>query len=219
MRNTNNLIRIFAAVVISLFALGFLSLVLTRPSLTAAAASSPQQVDILNGLADSNPTGPFQVIIPAEYQVNPPGSPEAVQVVVPTPEPSTKVYFTPQDENTNTTILNVYNTNGYTSTVYLKTYYINGSLTISTSIKVPPKNLLRIAGDTVSTISASWSKVILINFTTFSAYAELKVPLGVKVDGYIVGDGKGTYDPLTITNTLPLRFSTDPYTIFVPTLK
>ena len=219
MRNTKNLTSIFAAVVICAAALGLLSLALTRPTLKASAASSPQQVDILNGLSDSNPTGPFQVIIPAEYQVNGQNSPEAVQVVVPTPEQYTTVYFTPQDENTNTTILNVYNTNGYTSTVNLKTYYINGSLSISTSFKVPPKNLLRISGDTVTTISASWSKAILINFTTFSAYAEMKVPMGVKVDGYIAGDGKGVYDPLVITNTLPLRFSTDPYTVFIPTLK
>ncbi len=42
--------------------------------------------------------------------------------------------------------------------------------------------------------------------------------MGVKVDGYIAGDGKGVYDPLVITNTLPLRFSTDPYTVFIPAL-
>ena len=214
-----NLIRVLAAVVICITALGLVSLVLTRPALNASAASSPQQVDILDGLSDSNPTQPSQVIIPAEYQVNGLNSPQAIQVVVPTPEPSAKVYFTPQDENTTNTILNVYNTNGYTSTVNMKTFYINGSLSISTSFKIPPHNLLRISGDSVSTISASWQKTLLINFTTFSAYAEMKVPLGVKIDGYITGNAKGVYDPLVVTNTLPLRFSTDPFTVFIPTVK
>jgi hypothetical protein len=36
---------------------------------------------------------------------------------------ATTVYFTPQDENTSTTVLFLYNTNAVTSTVHLNTYF------------------------------------------------------------------------------------------------
>ena len=133
--------------------------------------------------------------------------------------PSTTVYFTPQDENTSTTVLFLYSANPTTSTVGLQTFYINGSLTISTTVAVPPMGLVRICADTVSTPSASWANTILVNFTTFSAYAKMTVPSGVKADGYVAWDTLGFYDPLSATQVLPLRFSTDPASVFLPSLQ
>lgn len=163
--------------------------------------------------SDSNPTQRPAVTIPTAYR------PSASDLVNAATATGTTVYFTPQDENTSTTVLFLYNTNATTATVPLQTYYINGSLTISTSVAVPPLGLVRICADTVSTVSASWANYVLINFTTFSAYAKMTVPSGVKAEGYVAWDPTGIYDPLTVSQTLPLRFSTDPATVFLPTLQ
>ncbi len=161
---------------------------------------------------DSNPGGKPEVLIPAAYR------PSAADIAQAQTTPETTVYFTPQDENTSTTVLFLYNTNPATATVGLQTFYINGSLTISTSVAVPPLGLVRICADTVSTVSASWANYVLVNFTTFSAYAKMTVPTGVKADGYVAWDVTGVYDPLSNTLTLPLRFSTDPDSVFLPTV-
>ena len=58
-----------------------------------------------------------------------------------------------------------------------------------------------------------------MNFTTFSAYAKMTVPAGVKADGYVAWDTVGFYDPLSNTLTLPLRFSTDPASVFLPSIQ
>ncbi|HTP07914.1 MAG TPA: hypothetical protein VMP08_06670 [Anaerolineae bacterium] len=161
---------------------------------------------------DSNPIGKPEVVIPETYR------PSAADLVQAQAATETAVYFTPQDENTSTTVLFLYNTNPATATVGLQTFYINGSLTLSTTVAVPPLGLVRICADTVSTVSASWANSVLINFTTFSAYAKMMVPQGVKADGYVAWDVTGVYDPLTNTQTLPLRFSTDPATVFLPSV-
>lgn len=175
----------------------------SRPGASAAQRSQND---------DSNPTGTPEVVIPAQYR------PSAADTTPSQAEATTTVYFTPQDENTNTTVLFLYNTTATTATVGLQTFYINGSLTVSTSVAIPPLGLVRICADTVSTVSASWTNYILVNFTTFSAYAKMTVPTGVKADGYVAWDITGVYDPLTNTQTLPLRFSTDPDSVFLPSV-
>src|SRR5438128_2068550 len=69
-----------------------------QPAPTAPSTAGP----------DSNPTGAPEVIIPAPYQSSLPGAPGAAAGTV------TTVYFTPQDENTSTTELFLYNTNATT---------------------------------------------------------------------------------------------------------
>jgi len=101
----------------------------------------------------------------------------------------------------------------------LQSYYINGSLTISTSVAVPPLGLTRIYADSVNTVSASWQNTVFVNFTTFSAYAKMTLPAGVKAEGYVAWDIAGFYDPLSSKQTLPLRFSTDPASVFLPSLQ
>ena len=149
---------------------------------------------------DSNPVGPPVVVIPQTYQA-PPGLTRAASVR------GTSVYFTPQDENTSTTVLFLYNTNDVDQTVGLQTFYLDGSTTIDTTILVPANGLVRICGDSVSSASASWQNVVLVNFTTFSTYAKLILPKGVKAEGYVAYDPSGTFDPLTEAQMLPLRFS------------
>mgnify|MGYP000965431942 FL=1 len=45
----------------------------------------------------------------------------------------------------------------------------------------------------------------------------MSVPAGVKAEGFVAWDPTGIYDPLVVSQTLPLRFSTDPATVFLPT--
>jgi hypothetical protein len=196
---------IFSVVVIVIVMLSLGSLTLAQSAGGSQTSNTPTAVD-----SDSNPTHRPEVVIPELYR------PSARDLANAATVGATTVYFTPQDENTSTTILFLYNTNTATSTVGLQTFYVNGSLTISTTVAVPPLGLVRICADSVSTVSASWANSILINFTTFSAYAKMTVPTGVKAEGYVAWDATGVYDPLVVSQTLPLRFSTDPDTVFLP---
>jgi hypothetical protein len=150
---------------------------------------------------DSNPLGSPEVSIPAPYRVAPGTS------VVPATPTIVKYLFTPQDENTSTTVLFLYNKSDTDRTVSLNTFYLDGTSTISTSLNVPAHHMARICADTVNTVSASWQNYVLVNFTTFSAYAVLAAPSTVRVEGYVAWDTSGVYDPLDADVTLPIRFS------------
>jgi len=158
---------------------------------------------------DSQPAGEPEMWIPEAYR-----STSAAN----SSHNATTVYFTPQDENTSTTVLFLYNTGGVTATVGLQTFRTDGVEYISTTLDVPPAGLVRIAGDDVSTIAGSWQDVVLVNFRTTSAYARMSIPSGVKAEGYVVWNDGTTYDPLQVAPTLPLRFSTDPATVFLPSV-
>jgi len=121
---------------------------------------------------DSNPDNAPEVIIPDRYRV--------AEAAAASPAAAATVYFTPQDENTSTTVLFLYNTSSVTATVGIETFRVSGTTYISTTVVVPPGNLARICGDSVSTIAGSWSDPILVNFTTSSAYARMTLPEGVK---------------------------------------
>jgi hypothetical protein len=90
--------------------------------------------------------------------------------------------------------------------VTITTYGLTGTQTLTTTFTVPKKNMVRICSDTVSSISATWQNVILINFTTFSTYAKITYPSTLKITGYIAWNTSGTYDPLAALQTLPLSF-------------
>lgn len=158
--------------------------------------------------SDSNPVGEAEIVIPERYRASVQRSAAADEAVA-------TVYFTPQDEDGSTTVLFLYNTAHTTGTVGLETFNLNGSRVISTSVAVPPNSLVRIAADTVEDLG-TWSDALLINFRTSSTYAKMTLPEGVKADGYVAWNGGSTYNPLTAVPTLPLRFSIDPPTVFLP---
>ena len=116
-------------------------------------------------------------------------------------------------------MLFLYNTGTTTATVGIETYGLDGSTYINTAVDVPGPGMVRIAGDAVSTVSGTWSNAILVNLTTSSTYAKLIVPAGVKAEAYVAWNGGATYDPLVEVETLPIRFSTDPATLFLPTIE
>ena len=163
--------------------------------------------------SDSQPSGPPEIVIPEEYR------PKADAASLATNGPAATVYFAPQDEDTSTTVLFLYNTGDASATVGLQTFRTNGSIYVDTTINVPAHYLVRICADTVDTASSSWQDAILVNFRTSSAYGKLTLPPGVKADGYVVWNNGTTYDPLQIAPTLPLRFTADPATIFLPTVQ
>jgi hypothetical protein len=120
------------------------------------------------------------------------------------------VYFTPQDEDTNCTVLVLYNTGDTPASVGLQTFTLDGSMRINTTIDVPAHNLVRVCTDPVSTTAPGWANTLLINFMTYSVYGKLTLPAGVKVDGYVVWNFDTTYDPTKKAVTLGLRFSSEP---------
>jgi hypothetical protein len=151
------------------------------------------------------------VIIPERYQ--PPSNTSAsaggnTQVAT--------IYFTPQDENTSTTVLFVYNTGNDDALVRLRTYTSAGYGHLDETVAVPAGELVRICGDEVSTTSSAWDDAVVISFSNASAYGRLDLPAGVKAEGYVVWNGTLTYDPRAAVPVLPLRFSTDPATVFMP---
>jgi hypothetical protein len=175
-----------------------------------ATEASPAVPDF--GDSDSNPSSTPQVVIPAQYQ------PDAAELQAAAESTTSDIYFTPQDENSSVTILFLYNTSNVTGTVELQTFRLAGTIFIDTSVNVPPNSLVRIAADSVSTVSATWQDAILVNFTTSSTYAKMTIPPGVKAEGYVAWNDGSTYDPLDPVPTLPLRFSADPATIFLPNI-
>ena len=149
--------------------------------------------------SDSQPVRPAEVVIPERYQPQP-----GAHIT----QATTSVWFTPQDENTSTTVIFLYNTSAPPAIATIQTFEPDGTLYISASVVVTPSVLVRICGDEVSTVSWTWQDVILLNFTTASSYGLMGLPTGVKAEAYVVWNGGSTYDPLQIAPTLPIRFYT-----------
>jgi hypothetical protein len=142
----------------------------------------------------------------------------------PTPVPGNAlIYFVPSDNDATATVLYLYNTDSVTNTVLLRGYSYNGVLVYSLNINVKATSFLRLASDSiVASPPPSWATPapIITNFTDFTYYASLSLPNGVKVEGYTLDNpGTGVVDPRTDQGAKPLRFSTDPATLFLPSLQ
>ena len=149
-----------------------------------------------------------------------PQSPE----VLPTPIPGEAlVYFVPTDNDATATVMYLYNTDTVTHTVRLRGFSYNGVLVYSLNINVAATSFLRLASDSiVSSPPPSWATPapIITNFTDFTYYASLSLPKGVKVEGYtLYNPGTGVVNPRLDQGAVPLRFSTDPATLFMPAVQ
>lgn len=141
-----------------------------------------------------------------------------------TPVPGeTQIYFIPSDNDASATVLFLYNTDTVSHTVALRGYSYNGVLVYSLNINVAATSLLRLVSDSVAASPPpSWATPapIVTNFTDFTYLASLSLPKGVKAEGYIVfNPGTGVVDPRTDQGAIPLRFSTDPSTLFLPAVQ
>lgn len=143
---------------------------------------------------------------------------------LPTPVPGeTQVFFAPTDNDATATVLFLYNTDSVTHTIPLRGFSYNGTLVYSLNVVVPAASFLRLVSDSVAAAPPpSWATPapITTNFTDFVYFASLSLPRGVKVEGYtLFNPGTGTVDPRKDQGAIPLRFSTDPAAVFLPSVQ
>jgi hypothetical protein len=128
------------------------------------------------------------------------------------------VYFAPQDNDANATVLLLYNTGAVTRTVTITGYNETGAFAGSWILNIGPKRLVHAVSDSVAASPPpSWANAVVVNFTDFTFIAGMAVPQDVKVDGYVIfNPGTGTVDPRADQGGIPLRFSADPLSLFLP---
>ncbi len=160
--------------------------------------------------SDEDPNAPFEMIVPEEFRTPAGGASVAAS--------TTTLYFTPQDNDINTTVMFFYNTGDAPATVMATTYAEDGTVLYNFSVTVPVRHFVRVCGDVILNAPPSWVNAVLWNFRDFSVYAKMVVPAGIKVDAYVVWDGLNGYDPSVAVDTAPIRFSTDPLTVFMPNI-
>lgn len=133
------------------------------------------------------------------------------------------VYFTPQDSNETGTVIFLYNTSDAAVTAIIRSYALNGTAMGSWSVPLDARQMKRLVSDAVDSPTAlppSWTTpaATSVNFTDSSAYATMELPPGVKADGYVLYNPDGHINPNLDQGAVPLRFSSDPSTIFLPTV-
>ena len=143
---------------------------------------------------------------------------------LPTPIPGeTLVYFVPSDSDATATVLYLYNTDATAHTVALRGFSYNGVLVYSLNINIEATSFLRLSSDSIAAAPPpSWATPapVIANFTDFTYLASLSLPKGVKAEGYVLfNPGTGTVDPRKDQGAIPLRFSTDPASLFLPNLQ
>jgi hypothetical protein len=143
--------------------------------------------------------------------------------VLPTPIPGeTLVYFAPSDSEATGTVIDLYNTDSVAHTVVIHGFVSGGAYT-TWNFPVPSAGLVHISSDSVvSSPPPSWSgtNFYVANFTDFTTIVSVSLPKGVKVDGYIFfNPGTGTVDPRMDQGAIPLRFSTDPASMYLPSVQ
>jgi hypothetical protein len=129
------------------------------------------------------------------------------------------VYFVPQDQDANGTVIFLYNTRTDDVTVPLRGFNYDGSMIYALNIDLPAGGFRRLVSDSVvSAPPPSWAtnppghpevtQVIVTNFTDFVYYARFLLPAGVHVDGFIeYNPGTGVIDPRAEKARVPLHFS------------
>lgn len=133
-----------------------------------------------------------------------------------------KVYFAPQDNDGNATVLTLYNTSDVDKTVTINATQTSGGIA-TWLVTIPAQSMRRVVSDAVAAgTTPSWMApyVFVANFTDFSIIAEMDLPAGIKADGYVVFNlATGTVDPRADQGAIPLRFSADPATVFLPSVQ
>ena len=113
------------------------------------------------------------------------------------------VYFTPQDENTSTTLLNFFNTSNVDTSVVLQTFSLTGAATVNTTIPCRP-TISCACADPVSTISRVLLRRDARQLHHLQRVRKADRPCGVLYDGYVAWNTSGQFDPLVMTQTMAL---------------
>jgi hypothetical protein len=144
--------------------------------------------------------------------------------VLPTQIPGeTTVYFVPTDNDATATVLYLYNTDSVAHVVALRGFNYDGAMVYAQNINIGASSFLRLVSDSVASAPPpSWATPapITTNFTDFVYFASLSLAKGVKVEGYtLFNPGTGVVNPRLDQGAIPLRFSTDPATVFLPSVQ
>jgi hypothetical protein len=148
--------------------------------------------------------------VPSGFGSGTPALPAAVPAL---PADTQLVYFVPSDNDSTATVISLFNTTAFVQTVKLRGFDEPG-LVYAQDVAVPPHALIRLISDSVAASpppSWSGSNVVVTNFTDFTKWVAMIVPLGIGYDGYTLfnaGTG-GTIDPRLDQGAIPLRFSTE----------
>lgn len=160
---------------------------------------------------DEGPDAVPEAIIPEKFQPDP-GAVVGGGV--------SRVYFSPQDSNSTNTVLFLYNTGSAVANVDIEGWGFAGETTISATVGVPVGGAVRISADTLVIAPEpppSWlDNVAYVNFADNTAYAALNLPPDVRAEGWVVWNGMNEFDPRADVERVPLRFSVDPPTVFLP---
>jgi hypothetical protein len=184
----------------------------------AAGTATATRVD--EAAASDNP-----LAAPGGDEIPPTDNPRLQSVnVLPTSIPGESlVYFLPTDNDASATVIFLYNTDSIDHTVALRGYSYSGILVYSLNINVPATSILRLASDSIAAAPPpSWATPapLITNFTDFTYLASLSLPKGVKAEGYtLFNPGTGVVGPRLDQGAIPLRFSSDPASIFLPSVQ
>jgi hypothetical protein len=141
--------------------------------------------------------------------------PEAVKS-----EPTTQVYFAPQDSNGTATVVILYNTTSVIHNVDVRAFRYTGALTVSRNVDVGPSSIMHLVSDSLAEgYPPSWDGSAHTKYTDNTSYATLAVSQGMKLDGYIVLNPGGYIDPNSDQGAISLRFRTDPLTVLLPAIQ
>ena len=163
--------------------------------------------------ADEDPNRAPAVLIPEKY--HPQRSSQTVNTDL-----VDVVYFSPLDSLDHNTVLFLYNTAVMTGTAEITTFQKDGTLLLTQTLTIPPLHHVRISADFLDIGSpASWDDTVVISFSDSSAYGRLAVTEGIKMEGWLAWTNADTYDPRISVDMIPLRLSTDPPTLFLPTIE
>lgn len=135
--------------------------------------------------------------------------------------PTSTLYFFPLDSNNHNTIIFFYNTNPITATVDLDFQTDSGTACgDGVTFDIPPGASARVSADTLDpSRPISWANTVIYNMLDTCEIGLLTMPSpGVQVDGYVAWTADDVYNPRDLNPHAPLRFSTDPHTIHMPTL-
>ncbi|MFZ2097386.1 MAG: hypothetical protein WAV05_12185 [Anaerolineales bacterium] len=211
-----NKIRLFTLGLVSGIILIFSFILIGSISNVRADPSGSNQVEIVATETPTYAIGDDELLPANTIEGNP-------SFILPTPIPGeTLVYFVPTDNDATATVLYMYNTDTVAHTVALRGFNYDGAMVYAQNINIGAASFLRLTSDSIAAAPPpSWATPapITTNFTDFVYFASLSLPHGVKAEGYVLyNPGTGTVDPRKDQGAIPLRFSTDPATLFMPSM-
>lgn len=187
------------------YSLGRLPSRATQPALAAAEAQISDELD------QAPDAGILESFIPEIYR--------SVDIAAATSQ-ATDLYLIPSDTATTNTVINIGNYNSTPVNISMKSVY-DGAVTGPIYFSIPANTVTRVSADSiVAGAPVSWNNTIFYNLTNIVDMVIVTIPSsGVIVDGFIVWSGTNTtYNPDGQYPVMPLRFSTDPYSLYLPSV-